>query len=140
VIFERIPGFLRQLRDRARSVAGESLEAGSKTALADYYRFKLASFFEAPRHYWFHLFQSTRPRVAMLSEISSWDRYLSQDDQKRTAELADLVRAKDDLDYHYALQKTVKVWLFAHIGLTYALILLAFVHAFLVHVFYGGVR
>jgi hypothetical protein len=49
-----------------------------------------------------------------------------------------LVRRKDDLDFHEARQKLLKVWLFAHIGLTYALVLLALLHALMAHAFGGG--
>jgi hypothetical protein len=140
VIFERIPAFALRLRQQANALASDSLAAGDTTALADYYRHKIASFFDGPRHYWFHLFQSSRPRHALMDEIASWTRYLNEADRKRAAELADLVCAKDDLDYHHALQKTLKTWLFVHIGLTYAMILLAIVHAVMAHVFHGGLR
>jgi hypothetical protein len=52
--------------------------------------------------------------------------------------LFSLVRRKDDLDFHDARQKILKLWLFGHIGLTYALVLLALVHGLLAHAFGGG--
>jgi hypothetical protein len=65
-------------------------------------------------------------------------RYLSDDEQTGCERLFTLVRRKDDLDFHDARQKTLKLWLFVHIGLTYALILLATLHAVLAHAFHGG--
>jgi hypothetical protein len=48
------------------------------------------------------------------------------------------MRKKDDLDFHAARQGLLKAWLFAHIGLTYSLVLLALLHAVVVHVYWGG--
>jgi len=52
--------------------------------------------------------------------------------------LADLVRQKDGLDYHRALQLTLKGWLFIHIPFTYSLLLFIVVHVVLVLGFSGG--
>jgi hypothetical protein len=65
-------------------------------------------------------------------------RYLSDQEQGPCEELFALVRRKDDLDFQEARQKLLKVWLFVHIGLTYTLVLLAVLHALLVHAFQGG--
>jgi len=56
------------------------------------------------------------------------------------SELNDLAEAKNDLDYHYALQGGLKYWLFFHIPTTYALLIFATVHAILVHAFTGGLH
>jgi hypothetical protein len=49
------------------------------------------------------------------------------------------VRQKDGLDYHHALQLTLKLWLFVHIPLTYSLLIFSLVHLVLVYAFAGGV-
>jgi hypothetical protein len=73
-----------------------------------------------------------------LSEIEDLDRYLAPPHRETGRKLADLVRRKDDLDYHRALQGRLKVWLFLHIGLTYSLVILAVAHGVAVHLFHGG--
>ena len=55
-------------------------------------------------------------------------------------QIADLVRQKDGLDYHHSLQLTLKLWLFAHIPLTYSLLIFSVVHVVLVYAFSGGAR
>ena len=52
--------------------------------------------------------------------------------------LSDLVCQKDDLDYHHALQATLKGWLFVHIPLTYSLWILVVLHLVLAYAFTGG--
>ena len=46
-------------------------------------------------------------------------------------QLAEFVRAKDNLDFQRAVQGMLKGWLFVHIPLTYALLLFAAVHGLL---------
>jgi hypothetical protein len=48
------------------------------------------------------------------------------------------VRRKDDLDFHEARQRLLKVWFFIHIGLTYCLVVLALLHGLLALAFRGG--
>jgi hypothetical protein len=50
-------------------------------------------------------------------------------------DIADLTRAKDDLDYHYALQSTMKRWQFVHVPLSFGLILLVLLHMVVVYAF-----
>ena len=72
--------------------------------------------------------------------IGELDRYLSRPGRETGRQLARLVREKDDLDYHRALQGRLKLWLFVHIGLTYGLLFAAILHGVLAHSFGGGLR
>jgi hypothetical protein len=74
----------------------------------------------------------------LLGELQSVRRYLSEQEQGPCEELFGLIRQKDDLDFHEARQKLLKMWLFAHLCLTCALVLLALLHALLAHAFHGG--
>ena len=73
-----------------------------------------------------------------MREMQDLRRYLCDAEQVGCERLVALVRRKDDLDFHDARQKTLKLCLFAHIGLTYALLLLAILHGVLAHAFRGG--
>ena len=66
------------------------------------------------------------------------ERYLDPVERRARDELVELVGLKDDLDYHYALQAVLKRWLFVHIPLTYAMLVLAGVHGFLAVAFSGA--
>ena len=52
-------------------------------------------------------------------------------------EFEDRVCAKDDLDYQYAMQATLKYWLFLHVPLTYSLLVFILSHMVLVFAFSG---
>ena len=56
-----------------------------------------------------------------MDEITALDRYLSDEHRSTSRELVRIVKQKDDLDYHRAIQGRLKVWLFMHIAMTYSL-------------------
>ena len=61
--------------------------------------------------------------------------YLDAKGRSRIEELTEIVAAKDELDYQFALQLVLKAWLFLHVPLTYALLTLIAVHLVLVYGF-----
>ena len=138
VLFERIPAFRGQLRERAEALALDQTRSSRNPVLRDLYFRRLAAFFAAPRHFWRHLLQSGRPLHHLLEEIGSLDRYLNEEERGVARKLDDLVRTKDALDYHRAMQGLLKGWLFVHVPLTFALLVFAFVHLVLVHAFSAG--
>ena len=74
-----------------------------------------------------------------MTEIDNTDRYFNERERELFGELRALVVKKDELDFHYALQTTLKAWLLIHIPATYALLILAVLHLVVVHAFSGGV-
>lgn len=138
VIFERIPWHLRDVRRRAETLVLASVAQSNQTTLADFYERRLHRFFARPRNYWHHIAQSNRHARALMTELRDLDRYLNEDERKMSADLLKLVWEKDDLDYHYALQGTLKGWLFVHVPLTCALLVFAALHAFVALAFTGG--
>ena len=138
VIFERIPVFRKQIRDEAGELVLRSVSDLKSTTIADFYASRLKSFFDRPRNFVQHLFGSNRARFAMQTELQSLGRYLSTQEEEILAKLSEVVRHKDDLDYHYALQATLKGWLFFHVPLTYSMLILALVHMVLAYALTGG--
>ena len=74
-----------------------------------------------------------------MTGLDNMNRYLDDRELAYSERLRRLVERKDRLDYAYALQTVLKVWLFVHIPVTYGLILLALLHLLLVYSF-GGAR
>ena len=75
-----------------------------------------------------------------MLQLNNMDRYLPEEGHSPKQKLIDLVSQKDDLDYHYAMQGRLKLWLFVHIGTTYSMIVFAVFHTVMVHAFHGGLR
>lgn len=140
VLFERIPLYRRQLREEAEDLVVRCAEQARTTTLADFYQTRLVLFFEGPRHFWLHQIQGRRPLLKLLQELRALERYLNDEERQAAARLAELIEAKDSLDYQHTRQGVLKGWLFVHIPLTYALLLFVVVHAVLAHAFSMALR
>ena len=137
-MFERIPVHRKRLQSEAETLVLNFLAESESSAVAQFYADRLQPFFAKTKHFWQHLAQSNRPRVALLSEISAYERFLNEGEREAMRQLAGHVEKKDDLDYQFALQATLKYWLFLHVPLTYALLVFAVLHWLLVFAFSGG--
>lgn len=138
VIYERIPAFRAQLATEARQLVIHACQQSD--VLARFYRNRLAAYFEQPRSLAYLANPNGRLRRQLISEIDDLDRYLSVDQRSLSQQLGQMVKKKDDLDYHAAQQGRLKIWLFAHIGFTYSLLLVSILHGVMAHAFAGGLR
>lgn len=140
VLYERIPAIRRRLQERAEELALKSIPEARSTTVADFYVRELKDFFDGARNGWQHLFEMRTTVNRLLNKIGDLSRYLNAQERATMDEMAALVREKDGLDYHYSLQRALKLWLFAHIPLTYGLLLFTFAHIVLVFAYSGGAR
>jgi hypothetical protein len=140
VLFERIPALRHALAARAEALVLESIPAGGGSVLAELYERRLRAFLAAPRHWWAHLLDSRRPLQQLLAELEETRRYLDEAGRATLAQLERLVREKDGLDYHRALQGALKWWLFVHVPFTWSLLLFTAAHVVIIHAFSGGAQ
>ena len=137
VVFERIPGMIVSLRKEAEQLIVAAEAKTHSSSIAEFYEARLAAFFARPRHLWSHLVSSPKPLNSLLERIDALDRYLDADERETSAQIAGLVRAKNNLDHQWHLQGLLKVWLFVHIPLSFALLLFAAVHGWIAWRFTG---
>jgi len=137
VLYEKIPMIRHGVKMQAETLA---LGAASSPAIADFYVRRLADFFDGPQNFWRHLAESRRPVNQRLLALNDLRRHLSEAEGVTLEKLAQLVREKDGLDYHRALQGSLKLWLFVHLPFTYALMLFTLFHIVLVFAFSGGAQ
>jgi len=140
VLYERIPAIRRQLQEQAESLALQSVPAAHSATIANFYTTQLKDFFEGPQNLALHFFEIRRPVNMLLNKIGDLNRYLNKKEQETLDKIAELVREKDGLDYHYALQLSLKSWLFVHIPLTYSLLVWTLAHIVLVFAYSGGAQ
>ena len=137
-IYEKIPALRHALKTEAENLA---LGPEAKSPfIAEFYTQRLAPFFARPQSVWPHLLESRRTLNALSAELDDLRRFGNDAEREKIAKLAALVRQKDGLDYHRALQLTLKLWLFVHIPLTYGLMIFTLLHIILVFGFSGGAR
>jgi hypothetical protein len=128
VIFERIPALRSKIKQEVEALALASVPTTHSTTIADFYEQRLRAYFEQPRNLWNHLLAYSKPLHALLAEVDAMDRYLNADERKLMAQIAELIRLKENLDFQLAAQGLLKIWLFVHIPLTYSLILVGLIH------------
>ena len=138
IIFERIPALRQQLRMQVEELIVKSVAETDSSTLADYYGTRLKPYFDRPGDLWRHLLGSDSPLHRRLVGLAALDRYLTDKERAVAGTLNECIRAKDNLDHNRACQGLLKGWLFIHIPLTYALILVAVVHGFLAWSFTRG--
>lgn len=137
-LYERIPALRNQIHQRAQQVVLETVRATGSDTLGNFFRTRLQGYLEKSRGWYYWLKPSSKLRKRLLAELTEVTRYLSEPERKASELLFSLVRRRDDLDFHAAMQWRLKAWLFVHIGLTYPLLLVACLHGWLTHLFDGG--
>ncbi len=140
VIFERIPALRKEVAQRAHAVVTELLEQADAEALTDYYSVSLIPFFASARGTLYYMRPTSVLRDKLQSDLSALVRYESAVERQAQQRLRQLIDKRDDLDYHEAQQQKLKMWLFGHISMTYALLIAATLHAIMAHAFWGLAR
>ena len=136
-VYERIPALRRQVRDRAQGMLQEAVATSGATTLSDFYAAYLYDFLDRPRSLRYLLRPTTGWRKRLLRKMHDLRRYLNSDEQQACEKLFQIVRTKDDLDFHESRQRLLKLWLFGHLALTYSLVLLATLHGVVALAFRG---
>jgi hypothetical protein len=137
VIYERIPILRKEIREKAEELAIRSIHEADTQTIGQFYTQRLQPFLSGPKHFFRHLVESGAPWAKLQADMKGLERYLNDTEMEILNQLKELLRAKDDLDYHFALQSVLKYWLFVHIPVTFALLLFTFVHIALVQFFFG---
>lgn len=99
----------------------------------------LVDFFQGPRNFTAHLIGSQRPLKRLTDAIDNLSRYVDQQGQAKLAAIKNLVVEKDRLDFARVSLGLTKGWLFVHVPVTYALIVLTVLHILVVYAFSSGV-
>ena len=138
IIYERIPMLRTRIRERAEELVLSTVRDAGVTTLGEFYNNRLKGYFESSRGLRYFLRPNSRLRKSLLAELTEVSRYLSEPERDSSEQLFALIRKRDDLDFHAALQWRLKMWLFVHIGLTYPLLVVGLLHGLLAHLFDGG--
>lgn len=130
--FDRIGWHRRQLAARAADVLAGLDATLSSPVLAAFYQRSLQPYFSARPSLGYLAVPSGIRRRRLLSGLGELDRYLSTDTRGASGQLAALVRTRDELDFHYALQLRLRLWVAVHSMLSLVLLSWSLVHVALV--------
>jgi len=103
--------------------------------IMDLYINHLRDFFAGSRNFRSHLIGSQRPVKRLTDEIDSLSRYVDPENQEKLAAIKDMVVEKDRLDFARVSSLLSKGWLYVHVPVTYALIVLTVLHVLVVYAY-----
>ncbi|MDO9382670.1 MAG: hypothetical protein Q7T86_07370 [Hyphomicrobiaceae bacterium] len=106
--------------------------------ITDLYTTHLRDFFQGPRNTAAHLIGSQHPLSRLTGEIDNLSRYVGLPSQQKLSVIKDLVVEKDRLDFARVYLGLSKGWLYVHVPVTYALIVLTVLHVLVVYAFSSG--
>jgi hypothetical protein len=145
--YERIPTRRGELARDVHAAVTKADPAASAIALPapphdawimDLYTTQLRDFFQGQRNFTAHLIGSQRPLKRLTDEIDNLSRYVDQRSQEKLAAIRNLVVEKDRLDFARVYLGLTKGWLFVHVPITYALIVLTLLHVLVVYAYSSG--
>ncbi|MGN6544810.1 MAG: hypothetical protein ACTHK7_07160 [Aureliella sp.] len=134
---EDIPEIQAALAASAHKLALESSSSGAGATLAEYYQRRLLGYFHSRRSWLYRCLPTGSKRRALLRELEDLDRYLDPDAREYRRQLAELVVARDDSDFHQALQRRLRFLVTSHVALTWSLLLMIAAHVVLALRFQG---
>jgi hypothetical protein len=146
--FDRIPTLRAELARDVHAAVAETDPAAASMGLPglphdawimDLYTNHLREFFQGQRNFSAHLIGSQRPLKRLTDEIDNLSRYVDQQSQEKLADIRNLVIEKDRLDFARVYLALTRIWLFVHVPVTYALIVLAVLHILAAYAFSSGV-
>lgn len=135
--FDRVTWHRGQIAEKARSLLDELNEQTGMRVLGSFYTNYLNPFFSSRPSFAYVLVPSGVRRRRLLSGLRELDRYLETDGRNTAGRFAALVRRRDDLDYQYALQLRLRLWLVIHCVASMALIVGGIVHGVMAWRFAG---
>jgi hypothetical protein len=147
--YDRIPSRRAELaRDVHATVARTDLASAAIALptppydawITDLYTTHLRDFFEEQRNFAGHLIGSQRALKRLTDEIDNLSAYVDKPSQEKLAVIKNLVIEKDRLDFAAVYLAISKNWLFVHVPVTYALIVLTVLHVLVVYAFSAGDR
>jgi hypothetical protein len=144
IVYDRIPDRRAEMARDVHAALGRTDPTADGLALPapphdawikDLYTMHLRDFFQGQRNSIAHLVGSQRPLKRMTDEIDNLSRYVDQSGREKLVTIRSLVVEKDRLDFARVYLGLSKAWLFVHVPVTYALVVLTVLHILVVHAF-----
>ena len=137
LLFERIPAHRLRIQGNVEALIRKAESETESSTLGDFYVQRLRAFFARIPSAISALASAERGLHALLAEMNALDRYLNEQERNIASEIRDWIETKQNLDFQYAAQRLLKLWLFVHIPITYSLILLGGAHGIIAMLYAG---
>ena len=120
----------RTIADHARKLLEELSVHVRHTVLGSFYTQHLNPFFNSRPSLAYVLVPTGGRRRRLLSDLKDLERYLESEGRGTAGRLLRWCGARDDLDYQFAYQLRLRLWVAFHSILTLALVTGGLVHSF----------
>ncbi len=135
IIYERIPAEIADLRHKAEQAVLECTGTTGSDALARHYLDSLAWFFQRPRFVLGSVLGANQGEHWLHQKLLGVERHLTEPELPFLNRLRHLGLTKTRVDRHYASQTLLKLWLFVHVPLAAAMIVVAIWHVLLAYAY-----
>jgi hypothetical protein len=132
LIWERIPRLRRELEDEAAALVRQAETEAASSTLADFHRQVLAPYFAHTPALLSPLGDDDAAHHRARHDLAALRRFLDEREMLIADQLDEILEAKRNLDAQFGGQRLLKLWLFAHIPLTYGLLVAIAAHVWLV--------
>ena len=142
--YDRIPARRAELARQVNAAVANTDSSAAEFALpappyhawiTELYTTHLRDFLQGQRNSAAHLIGSQRPLKRLTDEIDHLSSYVDQQSQEKLAAIKNLVIEKDRLDFARVYLGLTKAWLFVHVPVTYALMVLMVLHVLVAYSF-----
>ena len=133
--FDRFPWHRQRLADRASEILIGLEQTLASPVLAAFYRDSLRPYFSNRVPVAFLVVPTSMRRQRVLNGLRELDRYLCDRTRESAGQLAALIRKRDELDFHYAMQLRLRMWIACHAVLSTLLLAWCLVHVAMVLTF-----
>jgi len=137
LLYERIPAFRLRIQHEVEALVRQAERETESSTLGNFYVQYLRDFFTERPSVFYALGRAGRKWHGLYAETSALDRYLNEREKAIAAEIRDWLETKRNLDFQFAAQRLLKLWLFVHIPFTYSLILLGVAHGIIATLYAG---
>jgi hypothetical protein len=130
--FDQIGWHRQRINDRATDLLLGLDASMAAPVLVQYFRSSLESYFSAGVPLAYLVAPTGHRRRRLLLGLNELERYMSRDVQAVSGQLAGLVRKRDELDFHFAIQLRLRLWVAVHATLATLLVVASLVHVVIV--------
>lgn len=135
VIYDRITGFVSNLRAEAEQTVLEAVEVSGSSALADFYQRTAYNYFVAPNFQWPRLYRDYFENQKVNRALAVSKRFMATEELPFADRLDEIIKQKNLLDAHYTWQGVLRYWLIIHLAFSLALVPLICLHVVLAYNF-----
>ena len=136
IIYERIPAEIAEIREEVESLVLKSTDETGSSTLAEHYLETLRWYFQKPRFFISNVFGSYLSQHWVRQQCMILERFLDEKEREYLDKVYALAEKKRKVDFQYALQTVLKIWLLVHVPLAAAVMAMATWHLILILVFF----